>query len=140
MCQGMVPDVVGPYRKTLLVGEFSLDEQISCFKKGAFFGKLFDRISPVTKNPFVTVNIGHSTFAHRRVQIARIIPQKPEIIVGGLDLPEIHTADRSVFNGNVIGFSCTIIGNRQRVVRVGAGHRRSVVNGYERLSPPVEGT
>ncbi len=114
--QQVLLDLAVPGGQFSLGGKLPVQEKERDFEERAVFGKLLDRVAPVSQDAAIAIQIGDRTLARRRVHERRVVRHQPEIARAGLNLPQVHGADRAVLNGYGIRLLGAIIGDGKGLV------------------------
>ena len=111
--KSVMRDVIGPVFQLGSRGQFAIQQQISGFQVGAFFREILDGIAAITQDSDIAINVRDSADAGSRVVEGRVVAHHPEFFRIDLDLPKIGGADGAVSDGDFVGFTRAIIGNRK---------------------------
>ena len=107
----------GELGELILVGQFTIEDQVCCFQLIGILGHFSDGISPILKDSLGTVDKCNGAFTRRRILERGIVRHKTKIVVTHLDLSESHGRNGSVLYGESIGFPGTVISNSQSIGR-----------------------
>ena len=114
---GVMRDVMHPTLQLTLGGQFAVQKQIGDFEICAVFGENFDGITAVAQDPLIAVDIGDRAFAGSRIHERRIVGHQAEIVSTGLDLAQVHRANRPLLDGESVALSGSVVGNGQGILR-----------------------
>ena len=90
-----------PFLQLVRVGQFADQEQVGDFQESAVLRQFLDRIAAVAQNAAVAIDVRDGALAGCGIHKCRVVSHQAEIIRTGLDLPQIHRADRSLLHGKV---------------------------------------
>ena len=108
------------------------EDQVRRLEVGALLGQLLDRIAAVEQDALVAVDVGDAAPARGGVLERRVVRHQPEVVGAGLDLPQVHRADRAVLDRQLVLLAGAVVGDRERV-----GHRGPrVLDRVRQLSEP----
>jgi hypothetical protein len=95
--------------------QFAEEDQIRGLEIRALLGQLLDWIPAIEQHTLVAVDVGDAASARRRVLKRRVVRHQAHIVAAGLDLAEIHRANRALLDGNLVLLAGPVVGNRQSV-------------------------
>ena len=110
--ESVMGNVVGPGCQLFLARQFAKKDQVRDLQKAACLGELFDGITAVFQNPFVTIDECDRAFGGRGIHQSRIVGHQPEIVRVSFDLPQVHGAHGPIFNRQRVRFAGAIVRNR----------------------------
>ena len=79
-----------------------MKNEIGDLQKRHPFGQFFDRVSTITQDPFLAVDIGNGTSARTGIGETRVIGDETEILVVHFDLPKVERPHGAVFDLNLV--------------------------------------
>ncbi len=118
--EGMGHHFLDPIVELRATREFALEQQIGHLQKRGLLRQCLNGIPAVIENPGLAVDEGDGTFARRGVHERGIVRHQAKIGGVGLDLTQVHRANRAVFHGHLVGLLGAIVGDRQAILRHGA--------------------
>src|SRR5690554_4628350 len=87
--------------------QFAVKKQVAGLEEVAIFSELFDRITAVQQNAFVTINVGDLGLTARSGRETRIVGERPRILVERADVDDFRPYS-PLSNLEFIGFSLEI--------------------------------
>jgi hypothetical protein len=117
-------DVVVPLLELRPVGQLALGQQVGHLEEAGLLGELLDRVAAVAQDPLVAVDVGDRAPAGRGVHERRVVGHQPEVVVAGLDLPEVDRLDGAIGNRKLVGLAGAIVGDGEGIAG-GHGKRPS---------------
>ena len=122
-------DLVHPARQLRLRRELAVDQQVGDLQVAGVLAQLLDRVAAVLQDAGVAVDVGDRAAARGRVHVRRVVRHQPEVLLVGLDLPEVHRADGAVGDRQLVGAPGAVVGHRQRLRGRGAVAARALARG-----------
>ena len=104
-----------------LVRELTLAEQVRHLEERALLGQLLDGVAAVAEDALVAIDEGDGAATARGVHEGGIIGHEAEVVVGDLDLPQVHRADGAFADRELVALAGAVVGDRKAVL----GHARS---------------
>ena len=106
--------------RLLLRGRRQLAEQkqVRRLEIVAPFGELLDGVASILQDALVPVDERDGAPAVGRVHEGRVVRHEAEVLGRGLHLPEVHRANRAVFDRQLVLLARAVVENRKRI-----GHR-----------------
>ena len=77
--------------------------------------ELLDRDAAVLEDPGLAVDVGDRRAAGGGVGEGRVIAHQPEVVLGDLDLAQVHRPDGPVGDLELVGLAGAVVGDAQRV-------------------------
>ena len=90
MHHGVLDDAVVKRRVLLGRREFAVEQEITCFKKGAVLGELFDRITAIEYYSLVEVDERDLRLAACRGGEARVVGEAACVLIKGTDVDHVR--------------------------------------------------
>ena len=116
-------------------------QQVGDLEVGALLGQLLDRIAAVLEDADVAVDVGDRAPARRGVGEGRVVRHQAEVVVGHLDLPQVHGPDGAVLDGHFVALAGAVVDDGERIGHGGVTRRRSGLAGAPfRRGGPFSGT
>ena len=81
----------------------------------AVLGQLLNRVAAIQQHALVAVDVRDGAPAVRGVHERRVVRHQAEVIRPGLDLTQIHGADRAVLNRQLVLLARSVVDDAQRV-------------------------
>jgi hypothetical protein len=103
-----------------------VDEQVRDLEVAGLLGQLLDRIAPVLEDALLAVEEGDRGLRRRGVRERRVVGHEPEVVLGDLDLAEVHGADGAVRDRDLVGLAGPVVGHGQGLVRRRFAQRASL--------------
>ena len=119
----VVGDLVHPVLGLLLRRQLAVDQQVRDLEQARVLRQLLDGVAPVAEDPVGTVDVGDVRAAGGGVLVARVVAEQAEVVVGHLDLAQVHRPDRAVGDRHLVGPAGPVVGDGQRVLGLGHRHR-----------------
>ena len=90
MHHGVLDDAV--VKRCVLLGrrEFAVEQEVTCFKKGAVLGELFDRITAIEYDPLVEVDERDLRLAACRGGEAGVVGEAACVLIKGTDVDHVR--------------------------------------------------
>ena len=104
--------------------QLAVDQQVGDLEVGRLLRELLDRIAAVLEDALVAVDVGDRRPARRRVRERRVVGHEPEVVLGDLDLAQVHGAHGAVLDRDLVGLAGAVVGDGQRVA--GGGYAAAV--------------
>src|SRR5262249_31004865 len=101
------------------------DQEVGDLEIGGVFAQLLDRDPAVLEDARLTVDVGDRRAAGGRVGEGGVIAHQPEVVLGHLDLAQVHRLDGPVVDLDLVAFSGAVVGDAQGV----AAARSTVARG-----------
>src|SRR3989304_3056512 len=101
-----------------------MDDQIGGFEEMALLGQLLDGVAPVPENPLLAGDEGDRALAGGCIHEGGIVAQEAEVLLGHLDLPQIHAPNGPVLDRDLVRLTSAVVRNGQGVFR----HRSAPFN------------
>ena len=76
------------------------------------------------EDPGLAVDVGDRRSARGGVRERRVVGHQAEVVLGDLDLAQVHRADRPVGDLELVGLAGPVVGDRERVLRSAVATRR----------------
>ena len=97
-------------------------QQVRHLEVRAVLGQLLDGVAAVLELALVAVDVGDRASARGGVGERRVVRHQPEVVIGRLDLAQVHGLDGAVGDRHVVLLAGAVVGNRERVShRVASG-------------------
>ena len=119
--EGVVGDVEDPALELGLGRQLAEDEQVGDLEVARVLAQLLDRVAAVLEDPRLAVDEGDRRAARGGVGERRVVGHQAEVVVGDLDLAQVHRLHGPVGDLELVGLAGAVVGDRQRV-RAGGGH------------------
>ena len=94
--EGVVGDLEDPLVELLARGQLAVDQQVGDLEVDGLLAELLDRVAAVLEHAGLAVDVGDRAAAGGGVRERRVIGHQPEVVLGDLDLAEVHRLDRAV--------------------------------------------
>jgi hypothetical protein len=114
--QGVAAELTLPIVELVLVRELALEDQVRHLQVAAALGQILDRVAAMPEGSAPTVEIGDRAPAGRGVA-ERGIERDQLGVVGPLDLPEVGGGDGVRGDGQRVGTTGAVVGDRERLDR-----------------------
>ena len=77
--------------------------------------ELLDRVPAVLEDPRLAVDVGDRRAAGGRVGEGRVVAHQSEVVLGDLDLAQVHRLDRPVGDLDLVALAGAVVGDREGV-------------------------
>jgi hypothetical protein len=138
----VVGDVEHPRVVLLLGRQLAVDQQVGDLEEARVLGQLLDGVPAVAQDPGVTVDEGDLRADVGRVLERRVVGEQAEVVVAHLDLAQVHRADGTVLDRELVGLPGAVVGDGERVLlithRGGTPRRCARRGGGDRLASTRE--
>ena len=111
-------DLVHPLLQLGARGQRAVDDQVGDLQVARVLAQLLDRVAAVLEDAGVAVDVGDRAATRRGVRVRGVVGHQPEVLVVGLDLPEVHRAHRAVLDRQLVALARAVVGHRERLVGV----------------------
>jgi hypothetical protein len=115
--EGVDGDEVIPLVQLLLRGQLAVDEQVGDLEVAGLLGQLLDRVAAVLQDALVAIDVGNGGATRRRRHIGGVVGHQPEVVVVGLDLPQLGGPDRVVLDRDLVLLAGAVVGDGEAVAR-----------------------
>ena len=113
--EGVDRDLVDPLLQLRLRRQVPVDDQVGDLEVGRVLAQLLDRVAAVLQDPGVAVDVGDRAAAGGGVHVGGVVDHQPEVVRVGLDLSQVHPANRAVLDRQLVGGAGAVVGDRQRL-------------------------
>ena len=113
----VLADGDGELAQLIFARQLAVQEQMHNLKEAALLGKLLDRVAPVLEDSLVPIDVGDRALAGGGIGKSGVIGHEPEVILGGLDLPEHDGGQGAIHQVNIVRFTSAMISDRYRFFR-----------------------
>ena len=113
--EGVVGDVEDPPLELLLGRQLAEDQQVRHLEIARVLAELLDRDPAVLEDALLAVDERDRRAARRGVRERRVVGHEAEVVVGDLDLAEVHRPDGPVRDLHLVGLAGAAVGDGQRV-------------------------
>jgi hypothetical protein len=136
----VVGDVIDPPLELRLGRELAEDQEVGDLEVGRVLAELLDRYPAMLEHPRLPVDERDRRAARCRVGERRVVGHQPKVVLGDLDLAQVHGANGPVRDLDLVGLAGPVVGDRQRVPAVAGGRlgRAGLLAG-RLLSLPLSG-
>ena len=118
--EGVVGDVEGPALELGGGGELAEDQEVGDLEVGRVLAELLDRDAAVLEDAGLAVDVGDRGAAGGGVGEGRVVAHQAEVVVGDLDLPQVHRLDGPVGDLELVGLAGPVVGDAEGVAAGGA--------------------
>jgi diguanylate cyclase (GGDEF)-like protein len=127
--EGVVGDVEDPALELLLGRQLAKDQQVGDLEVGRVLAQLLDRDPAMLEHAGVTVDVGDLRSARSGVRERGVVGHQPEVVLGDLDLAQVHRPDRAVGHLELVRLAGAVVGHGQRVAGLLGGRDAAAVRG-----------
>ena len=113
------------------------DEQVGDLEVARLLAELLDRVAPVLEDPGLAVDVGDRRAAGGGVGERRVVGHQAEVVLGDLDLAQVHRPHRAVGDRQLVGLAGAVVGDRQRPRRCAPPPPRSRPRSGPRSPSPL---
>ena len=113
--EGVVGDLEDPLVELLAGGQLAVDEEVGDLEVAGVLAELLDRIAAVLQHAGLAVDVGDRAAAGRRVRVRRVVRHQAEVVLGDLDLTEVHRLDGPVGDLELVALAGAVVGDAERV-------------------------
>ncbi len=121
---GVVGDLVDPGVELVLGRQLAVDQEVRHLEVGGLLAELLDRVPAVLEHAGLAVDVGDRAATGGRVGERRVVGHEAEVVLGDLDLPEVHRLHGAVRDLDLVGLAGAVVGHGQRVA--GRGYAPAV--------------
>ena len=104
--------------------QLAVDQQVRHLEVGGLLAELLDRVPAVLEHAGLAVDVGDRAAARGGVRERRVVGHEAEVVLGDLDLPEVHRLHGAVRDLDLVGLAGAVVGHGQRVA--GRGYATAV--------------
>ncbi len=96
-------DLVHPVGQLSLRRQRAVDDQVGDLEVGGVLAQLLDRVAAVLEYAGLPVDVGDRAAAGGGVRVGGVIGHQAEVLIVGLDLPEVHCPHGSILDRELVG-------------------------------------